>query len=438
MRELKVGVIGFGTVGAGVVDCIFKNGELIGQRTGIMPRICRVADLDLESDRGVRVPKELLTRDAREIIADPDIDVVVELVGGISTARDFILAALAAGKSVVTANKALLAEHGETLFAAADEARQNIFYEASVGGGIPIVKAMCEGLVGNRFSMVLGILNGTCNYILTRMEAEGAPFEQVLAEAQQAGYAEADPGLDIDGVDTAHKASILGSLAYGQWFGMAPIHVEGIRNISLQEIRYASRLGYRIKLLAVIRQENNDVQIRVHPALLPADSMLGNIGGVFNAVLIQGDPVGDTLYSGRGAGREATASAVVADIVDAGRRLSAGAGTGDPAFRAYHGFGRLTPISSICTRYYLRLQLLNRPGVLAQVAGVLGDLNISLASVTQQESEETADGLEPIAVPVVILTHEAKEKDLQQALIRLRELEAVAEPPVMLRIEDAD
>ncbi len=435
-KEFGVGIIGFGTVGAGVVECLLRNGELIGRRTGVHPRIVRIADLDIVSDRGVAVDPDWLTTDAAALIADPAVDVVVELVGGTSAALDFILAALAAGKPVVTANKALLAEHGDRVFEAAAAARQDVFYEASVGGGIPIIKAMREGLVGNRINSVVGILNGTCNYILTRMEAEGAPFDEVLAAAQAAGYAEADSGFDIDGWDTAHKASIIASLAYGEWFGMKPLHVEGVRNISLRDIRYAKRLGYRIKLLAVVRQEAGDVQIRVHPALLSTDSMLGNVGGVFNAIMVCGDPVGETLYYGRGAGREATASAVVADILDVGLNLAADSARRIEAFRPHEGFGGIIPIERIRTRYYLRLQLVNRPGVLCRVARVLGDLDISLASVNQQESDEAAEGMEPAAVPVVILTHEACEKDMQSALVQLRELDVVAEPPVMLRIED--
>ncbi len=435
MRKLNVGIIGFGTVGAGVVESLGKNGDLIGRRTGIKPRIKRVADLDITTDRGVSVPAGVLTTDADEVIQDPEIDVVVELVGGTTAALDLILQSLAAGKPVVTANKALLAEHGDQIFEAAEAADRDVFYEASVAGGIPIIKAIREGLVGNRINSVLGILNGTCNYILTRMEAEGVSFDQVLAEAQEAGYAEADPGIDIDGHDTAHKASIMASLAYGEWFGMAPVYIEGIRGISLQEINYARRLGYRIKLLAVIRQERQDVQIRVHPALLPADSMLGNVQGVFNAVMVNGDPVGDTMYYGQGAGRQATASAVIADLVDVGLNLVSGSGRRIAAFRPHECYDNVLAIGEIRTRYYLRLQLYNLPGVLARVARVLGELDISLASVTQQESEEMGKARGEV-VPVVILTHEAREKDLQAALLKLRELDVVAEPPVMLRIED--
>ncbi len=436
MRDLNVGIIGFGTVGAGVVDWLAKSGDLIGRRTGVRPRVKRIADLDIATDRGVQVEEGVLTTDVKQVINDPEIEVAVELIGGTGAALDLILDCLEAGKPVVTANKALLAEHGDRIFEAAAAADRDVFYEASVGGGIPIIKAMREGLVGNRVNSVLGILNGTCNYILTRMQAEQASFEQVLAEAQRAGYAEADPGVDVDGLDTAHKASIVASLAYGEWFGMEPVYVEGIRGVSLQEITYAEKLGYRIKLLAVIRQEEKDVQIRVHPALVPADSMLGNVQGVFNGVLVNGDPVGDTMYYGQGAGRDATASAVIADLVDVGLNVVSGSPRRVAAFRPHEGYDKVLDIGDISSRYYLRLQLYNLPGVLAQVAGVLGELDISLASVTQQESEEAGEARGE-EVPVVILTHQAKEKDMQAALVKLQELEAVAKPPVMIRIEDA-
>ncbi len=259
IRQINVGIIGFGTVGAGVVECIMRNGALIAQRTGIQPVISGIADLDIATDRGVAVPRELLTTDASQILDNEKTDVVVELVGGTGVAKDFILRALAKGKPVVTANKALLATHGGEIFAAAEKSVADVYYEASVAGGIPIIKVMREGLAGNNILEVVGILNGTCNYILTRMEKEGAPFAEVLAAAQAAGYAEADPAFDIDGIDTAHKATIMASLAYGEWFGTKPLHIEGIRGIALQDLRYAAGLGYRIKLLAIVKQEGGRV-----------------------------------------------------------------------------------------------------------------------------------------------------------------------------------
>jgi homoserine dehydrogenase len=431
MKEIRVGILGFGTVGAGVVECLHRNGGLIAQRSGVKPVIYKVADLDLETDRGVVLPDGVLTRDAAAVINDPKTDVIVELIGGTTVAKDFVIQALKAGKPVVTANKALLAEHGDEILATAEKYSGDVFYEASVAGGIPIIKAMREGLVGNRIERAVGILNGTCNYILTRMENEGIAFDTVLAEAQTAGYAEADPSLDIDGIDTAHKASIMASLAYGEWFGMTPLFVEGIRGLALQDIEYAADLGYRIKLLAVLRQQEGVVQIRVHPALVAKDSMIGAVSGVFNAVWVEGDTVGDTMYYGRGAGREATASAVVADIVDVALNIKFGSGQRVPAFRAHPGHSGVMPMDDVVTRYYLRLTVKDHPGVLARVAGILGESNISIASVTQHEVSEGP-------VPLVILTHAAREKNLQDALESIAALDDVMEAPVMLRIEDLD
>ncbi len=431
MKEIRVGILGFGTVGAGVVECLHRNGGLIAQRSGVKPVIYKVADLDLETDRGVVLPDGVLTRDAAAVINDPKTDVIVELIGGTTVAKDFVIQALKAGKPVVTANKALLAEHGDEILATAEKYSGDVFYEASVAGGIPIIKAMREGLVGNRIERAVGILNGTCNYILTRMENEGIAFDTILAEAQAAGYAEADPSLDIDGIDTAHKASIMASLAYGEWFGMTPLFVEGIRGLALQDIEYAADLGYRIKLLAVLRQQEGVVQIRVHPALVAKDSMIGAVSGVFNAVWVEGDTVGDTMYYGRGAGREATASAVVADIVDVALNIKFGSGQRVPAFRAHPGHSGVMPMDDVVTRYYLRLTVKDHPGVLARVAGILGESNISIASVTQHEVSEGP-------VPLVILTHNAREKNLQDALKSIAALDDVMEAPVMMRIEDLD
>ena len=429
MTEVKVGIIGFGTVGAGVVDCLLRNGDLIAERTGLRPVLTRVADLDVDTDRGVVVPAGVLTTDSLGLIDDPEVDVVVELVGGTGIAKQLILRALAVGKPVVTANKALLATHGEEIFSAAETSSADVYYEASVGGGIPCIKAMREGLVGNRIKEIVGILNGTCNYILTRMEKEKADLEGVLQAAQQAGYAEADPSLDVDGIDTAHKATILASLAYGEWFGMEPLHIEGIRRVSLADIQYAAELGYRIKLLAVIKEDDGGVQMRVQPTLIPMRSLMGHVDGVFNAVWVRGDTVGGTMYYGRGAGRDATASAVVADIVDVSLNLKYGSHRRVPAFRAHQAYDRVVPMSEIRTRCYVRLQALDRPGVMALVSGILGRHGISIASVSQKEVDQPS-------VPMVILTHQAREAAIQQALTEIGELEEILEPPAMFRIED--
>jgi len=431
MKHVNVGLIGFGTVGAGVVECIQKNGALIGERAGITPVVARIADLDITSDRGVTVPKDVLTTDASSVIEADDIDVVVELVGGTTIAKDFILQALHRGKPVVTANKALLAEHGREIFAAAESSLADVYYEASVAGGIPIIKAMREGLVANRIQEIVGILNGTCNYILTTMEREEAGFDEVLSAAQAAGYAEADPGLDVDGIDAAHKTTILASLAYGEWFGMEPLYVEGIRAVTLQDIKYAADLGYKIKLLGIIRQEEANVQMRVHPALVSTNSLMGHVSHVFNAVWVKGDTVGSTMYYGRGAGREATASAVVADIVDVGLNLKFGSHRRVPAFQEHNGYARMTPMDATESRYYMRFQVANQPGVLATISGILAESDISIASVTQHEADQAT-------VPLVILTYKAIEGNMQAALSRFRKLPMVVDEPVLIRIEDLD
>jgi len=429
MTEVRVGIIGFGTVGAGVADCLLRNGHLISERTGLRPVLARVADIDTTSDRGVALPPGVLTTDSFGLIEDPEVDVVVELVGGTGIAKEFILRALAVGKPVVTANKALLATHGEEIFSAAEKSSADVYYEASVGGGIPCIKAVREGLVANRIKEIVGILNGTCNYILTRMEREKADFAEVLAAAQQAGYAEADPSLDVDGIDTAHKATILASLAYGEWFGMAPFHVEGIRAVSLQDIAYAAELGYRIKLLAVIKEDEGAVQMRVQPTLIPVRSLLGHVDGVFNAIWVRGDTAGGTMYYGRGAGREATASAVVADVVDVSLNLKYGSHRRVPAFRPHDAYERVMPMAETRTRYYIRLQALDRPGVMALVSGILGRHAISIASLTQKEVDQPS-------VPMVILTHRAREAAIQQALQEMGRLSEIVVAPVMFRIED--
>ena len=429
MQKLRIGIVGFGTVGAGVADGLIRNGDLISRRTGILPEVTKIADLDITTDRGVELPENVLTTDTADVLDGSEVDVVVELIGGDTTAKEVILRALSNGKPVVTANKALLAKHGEEIFAAAEKSNADIYYEASVGGGIPIIKVMREGLVANNFSEVVGILNGTCNFIFTEMEEKNTEFEEVLAQAQDAGYAEAEPSLDVDGYDTAHKATILASLAYGEWFGMDPVTIEGIRDVTLQDIKYAGQLGYRIKLLAVIKQDNDNVQLRVHPALVPSESLLGNVRGVYNAVWVSGDVIGDTMYYGQGAGRDATASAVIADIMDVGLNLKTGAKGRIPGFQAHSSSAQVVGESQIQTRYYLRLQARNKPGVLAEIAGVLGRYDISIASVTQQESGgETT--------PVVILSYKAREADVQQALQEIRELDVVSENPMMIRIED--
>ena len=428
MKEVKVGIIGFGTVGSGVAECLLKNGDVIAKRSGVKLALTRIADLDIEKDRGVKIPENVLTKDARQLIKD--VDVVVELIGGTTIAKDLILEALKLGKPVVTANKALLAEKGEELFAAAEKSEADIYYEASVAGGIPIIKALREGLVANRIEKIYGIMNGTCNYILTGMEREDVDFAPVLKDAQALGYAEAEPSLDIDGWDTAHKAAILASLAYGEWFGVKPIHVQGIRNISLADLRYADELGYRIKLLAVIKQIDGDVQIRVHPTLIPKKAMLAGISEVFNGVMVVGDTVGGTLFYGRGAGRQATASAVVADLVDVALNLKFGSHRRVPAFRIGPQFKKLIPMEEVESRYYLRLQVQDKPGVVAKIAGILGERKISISSIVQKEGQSENN------VSMLILSHLALEKSVSSAISEIEKMTEIRDKVKLIRIED--
>ncbi|MDD7751910.1 MAG: homoserine dehydrogenase [bacterium] len=428
MKELGIGIVGFGTVGAGVADCLIKNGEVIAKRTGVKPVIRKIADLDIVRDRGVKVPREVLTTDAMEAIET--CEVIVELVGGTTFAKTIILEALKRGKPVVTANKALLAKYGEELFAEAEKSGTDIFYEASVGGGIPIIKSLREGLVGNRINRIYGILNGTCNYILTRMERDQADFKEVLADAQKLGYAEANPSLDIDGFDTAHKATIAASLAYGNWFGMDPVYVEGITEISLDEIKLTNELGYKIKLLAIIKQDNGNVEIRVHPTLIPKQSMLAKVDDVFNAVMVNGDFVGDTMFYGRGAGRNATASAVVADITDVCLNLTAGSSRRIPGFVAGNLYNKVLPIDNVKSRYYLSLQVADEPGVLARITNILAAWNISISSVVQKERKGEEN------VSLVILTHLCEEKSMKAAIPEINALAEVRNNVKFIRIED--
>ena len=428
MKAVKVGVIGFGTVGAGVVSCLLGNGTVIKRRTGVEVELAGVADLDTKSDRGVKLPPGILTNDAAALI--DNVDVVVELVGGTGVAKDLILKALGKGKPVVTANKALLAEFGEELFAAAEKSRADIYYEASVAGGIPAVKALREGLVGNRVAKIAGIMNGTCNYILTKMEEENADFDTVLKEAGRLGYAEADPSLDIDGVDTAHKLAIMASLAYGEWFGMAPISVEGIRDIDLRDLRFASELGYRVKLLGIASDEDGDVSLRVHPTLVPKHSILADVSAVFNGVVIKGDYVGEVFFHGKGAGREPTASAVVADIVDVALNLKFGSHRRVPAFRVGRQFADVAPLERLRCRYYIRLQVIDRPGVVAAVSSILGAHDISISSILQREGQSSD------SVSLLIVTHEALEADVSKSLAEMETLKCVQEDIRLFRIED--
>jgi homoserine dehydrogenase len=430
MREIGIGLLGFGTVGAGVVQILNRHGDLLASRLGTRPVLRAIADLDTKRDRGVDIGSAVLTADAGAVIEDPANQIIIELVGGTTVARQFVMKALGLGKPVVTANKALLAEYGQEIFALAAEKNTDIYFEASVGGGIPIIRALREGLIANQCKGISGILNGTCNYILTRMTREKMPFDDALREAQAKGYAEADPALDIDGHDTAHKAAILASLAYGSMVPMSAIHVEGIRGLAQSDIQCAGDLGYRIKLLAVIKGDSGGIEVRVHPALVPEQHMLASVNGVYNAIMVESDMADDTLYYGRGAGREPTASAVVGDVADLVRNLVAGSSRRVPPLSGPQGPLKIRKMSDIRTRYYLRLSLLDKPGVLAKITTVLGEHRISIASVLQKEVSVDK------YVPVIIVTHQAKEREMDAALAEIVSLAVVNDKPVRLRIEE--
>jgi homoserine dehydrogenase len=433
MKEIKVGLLGFGTIGVGVVKVFQQNAELMAQRLGAPVKLVRIADLDIKTDRGVKVAPELLTTNADQVLTDPQIDVVIELIGGYEPARSFVLKAIDQGKHVVTANKALLAKHGAEIFAAAAAKGVEVMFEASVGGGIPVLSAIKENLCVNRFRSIYGILNGTCNYILTRMTDEGADFSAVLKDAQAEGYAEANPTFDIEGVDTAHKLAILTSLCFGTRINFDDIHIEGISQITALDIQFARQFGYKIKLLAIGKQVNGQVEARVHPTMVPADNLLAKVDGVFNAVRLVGDFVGPVMLYGRGAGMEATASAVMGDVMAIGRDLLAGSANRTPALGCLPEFLTDLPVrkmADIVSHYYLRFTVLDQPGVLTRISGVLGDSKISIASMIQPERQEGE------RVPIVIMTHDARESDIRSALKEIDNLPAVQENSRFIRIEN--
>ncbi len=424
---LRVGIAGLGTVGAGVVRLLAENAEIIAARAGRPITVTAVSARDRARDRGVRLDHMSWCDDAVALASVPEIDVVVELIGGAEgPAKALAEAVIAAGRPLVTANKALLAEHGAALARAGEEAGVAIGYEAAVAGGIPIIKTLREGLAGNRIFRIAGILNGTCNYILTVMREQKRDFADVLADAQALGYAEADPSFDIDGVDAAHKLAILAALAFGRPVDFAAVHVEGIRRISALDISFAEELGYRIKLLGIARETAAGVEVRVHPAMVPKTALLASVDGVFNAVVAEGDFVGTVFLQGRGAGAGPTASAVVADLIDIAR------GTKIPIWGA--ALGRLSasptvPIAAHHGAYFLRLMVVDEPGVLADVTAILRDHCISLESMLQH-------GRKPgEAVPIVLVTHETNEAAITQAIARIGKIAAVLEEPALIRIE---
>ncbi len=432
MRQVNLGIIGGGTVGGGVYQGVQRNGRLMASRLGIGLRVVAMAVRDLKKKRAVAIPRALLTTDWASVVNNPKVELVVELMGGTTTARKVVLAALRLGKPVVTANKALLSAHGEELFEAANHHGTNLYYEASVAGGIPIIKVLREGLIGNRITRLYGIVNGTCNYILTRMKLEGADFADVLADAQTLGYAEAEPSLDVDGHDAAHKIGILASLAHGFWVNPKQIFVEGIRGISAQDIAIASHLGYTIKLLGTVKQAGKGarIQVSVYPTLVPNAHVLASVNGVFNAVYVRGDIVGDTLYYGRGAGQDATASAVLSDLADAALDLKCGTRSRIPAFVPHECAGAVAPMDEVICRHYLRLSVVDRPGTLAKIAAILAEAKIGISSVVQPENRDGD------SVPLILMTHDATNAAMNGALARIAKLKVVKAPPVMIRVEN--
>jgi len=432
MQQVNLGIIGGGTVGSGVFEALARNGALLASRIGAQVKVHRVAVRDLKKKRATTIPASLLTTDWREVVFDPEVQFVAELIGGTTTAREIILAALKLGKPVVTANKALLSAHGEELFAAAKKYGTNLYYEASVCGGIPIIKSLREGFVGNRINALYGIVNGTCNYILTRMKLEGADFGAVLADAQKLGYAETPPDLDIDGHDAAHKIGILASLAHGFWVKPKKVFVEGIRHVSALDIKYAGELGYTIKLIGTVKKLEGScrVQVSVYPTLVPNAHVLASVNGVFNAVFVQGDVAGDALFYGRGAGKDATASSVLSDIADAVLDLKFATKHRLPAFVPHECAGAVAPIDEVVSQYFVRLNVVDKPGVLAKVATIFGQANIGISSVIQPEGHEGE------SVPLIFMLHYATNGVAAKALAKIAKLPTVKGKPVMLRVEN--
>ncbi|OGA80339.1 MAG: homoserine dehydrogenase [Burkholderiales bacterium RIFCSPHIGHO2_01_FULL_63_240] len=437
MRPVRVGLLGIGTVGGGTFTVLQRNQEEIRRRAGRGIEIAMVADLNTELAKKVVGDAAQIVSDARQVIANPDIDVVVELIGGYGIAKALVLEAIAAGKHVVTANKALLAVHGTEIFAAAREKNVMVAFEAAVAGGIPIIKALREGLTANQIQWVAGIINGTTNFILSEMRDKGLDFDVVLKEAQRLGYAEADPTFDIEGVDAAHKATLLSAIAFGIPVQFDKAHVEGITKLSATDIKYAEQLGYRIKLLGIARRRANGVELRTHPTLVPNKRLIANVEGAMNAVLVQGDAVGTTMYYGKGAGSEPTASAVVADLVDIARLLDAA-----PAARVpYLAFQPdsmsalpILPLDQVVTSFYLRLRVADKAGVLAKLTGILADKGISIDAVIQREADEVSG--EGNQTDLIILTHETTEGGMNQAIAAMQALPTVLAPIVKLRKEE--
>ncbi|MDO8789760.1 MAG: homoserine dehydrogenase [Sulfuritalea sp.] len=434
MKPINVGLLGIGTVGGGTFTVLARNEAEITRRAGRPIRITRVADKNIELARQVTAGRAQVTDDAFSVVTDPDIDIVVELIGGCGIAKELVLKAIANGKHVVTANKALLAIHGNEIFAAAHEKGVMVAFEAAVAGGIPIIKALREGLTANRIQWIAGIINGTTNFILSEMRDKGLAFDVVLKEAQRLGYAEADPTFDIEGIDAAHKITILSALAFGIPMQFDKAHVEGISRLAADDIKYAEQLGYRIKLLGITRRRPDGIELRVHPTLIPTKRLIANVEGAMTAVLVQGDAVGATLYYGKGAGAEPTASAVIADLVDVTRMHTA-----DPEHRVPHLAFQpgsvedipILPLSEVETGYYLRLRVEDKPGVLADITRILADQQISIDAMIQREPGEGESQTD-----IIMLTHITREKNMDAAMAKIEALPVVKKKVIRLRMEE--
>ncbi|MGS0742743.1 homoserine dehydrogenase [Glaciimonas sp. GG7] len=434
MKSIKVGLLGIGTVGAGTYDVLKRNQQEIAARAGRGIEITMVADLNIERAKQLTRGEVEVVNDANLVVNHPDIDIVIELIGGYGLAKDLVLKAIANGKHVVTANKALIATHGNEIFKAAQEKGVIVAFEAAVAGGIPIIKALREGLTANRIEWIAGIINGTTNFILSEMRDKGLDFEVVLKEAQRLGYAEADPTFDIEGVDAAHKLTIMAAIAFGIPVQFAKAHVEGITKLQATDIRYAEQLGYRIKLLGITKRTEAGIELRVHPTLVPASRLIANVEGAMNAVLVRGDAVGETLYYGKGAGAEPTASAVIADLVDITRLATA-----DPEHRVPHlAFQpdamtdiEILPMAEITTSYYLRMRVTDQPGVLAAVTHILADSSISINAMLQKEPAEGET-----CTDIIMLTHQTQEKNVEAAITKIEALATVVGNVTKIRLEE--
>ncbi len=433
--RIRVALVGLGTVGTGVARILLENSDLIQRRLGVPLELVRIVDLDITRDRGISLPPGILSTDLAAMMDDSTIDIVIELIGGYDHAKKLILNAFERGKQVVTANKALLSVHGEEIFEAAARHKVDIGYEASVGGGIPVVRALTEGLSANRLLSVYGIINGTANYILTRMTHEGQRFQEALSAAQTAGYAEADPTFDIQGTDSVHKLSIMVNLAYGTSVEVKDIHTEGITQLTPLDLMLAKEFGYVVKLLGIAKFQETEIEARVHPTMIPSTAPLAQVEGVYNAIQLVGDAVGDIVLYGQGAGSMATGSAVVSDVIDLARNVLRGAsGRIPPASFPQNQRRplRIRPMEDISTRYYMRFMVLDQPGVMARIAGVLGGHSISITSILQKGRKEGQ------TVPVVMMTHQALEKHVQAALQEINRMPFIAEPTTLIRVEGSD